>query len=343
MNALTALPSRIPGAISAFILATAGTAAAQDVSLNYERLSSMEEPLAVEIGAATLVLNGVLDSVLTHDAGDAGASGAGFTGNVEIAALAQLPNRWRVGAIWFGQYAASDLFDGDGDEDYTDNAALSAGGIWGTALAGNVSGTVREQTRRRRGTGNAALAFDGFLGGIGDVGAGYAGRFGPWTIAAAADGDGGFDLGAMSQRPHGTMDYRLTLRAYSGEYAVAEGRKFDTAGAGAVGELIHGSTILDAGLGYERFASSGPAADRWYASAGVRAKTGVLSLSLEVHYGRVNDSDEISAALGARYDIARGLSANFGVNRARLRAVVDGSAFSDTDETITTLSIRYSF
>ena len=332
---------RLP--ILAAALTTAGAAAAQDVSLNYERLSSLEEPLAVVAGPATLVLNGVLDSALVHDMEDDAAGGAGITGNLQIAALAQLPNRWRVGATWFGQYAASDVFDEDTGESYTDNAALSVGGIWGTALVGNVSGAVREQTRRLRGVGNAALRFDDFLGGLGGTGVGYVGRFGPWTVAAATDGSGNFDLGAMSQRPHGTSDYRLTLRANTGELAASDAREFDTIGVAMVGELIHGSRALDVGVGYERLTSSGAGADRRYFSAGLRTKTGALSLSLEGHYGRVGRSEEISAALGVQYDIARGLSANLGVNRARLRAAVGGSTFADTDETRTELSMRYSF
>ena len=44
------------------------------------------------------------------------------------------------------------------DERYADNVALSVGGVWGTVLGGNVSGVVREQTRRRRGAGNGTLA-----------------------------------------------------------------------------------------------------------------------------------------------------------------------------------------
>lgn len=339
---MTPIKALFPSCLGAVFSAMAGTVAAQDVSLNYERLSSLEEPLAFEVGLATLVVNGVLDNSLIHDAEDGDASGAGFTGNLQIGALAQLPNRWRVGATWFGQYAASNVFDEESGDDYTDNAALSFGSVWGTAIAGNVSGAVRERTRRLRGAGNAALAFDDFLGGLGDVAAGYAGRFGPWTVAAAIDGDGNLDVGAMSQRPYGTSDYRVTLRAYSGEYAGA-GRQFDTAGASVVGELIHGSTSFDAGGGYERFTSAGPDATRWYASAGVRRKTGALSLSLEGHYGRVEDSDEVSAALGVQYDVARGLSANLGVNHSRAEAAAGALRLVDTEETITVLSMRYSF
>ena len=331
-------------AVIATGIATVGTPAAQEFSLNYERLSSLEEPLAAEIGAVTLVLNGVLDSSLTYDAEDDDSGVAGFVGNAQVAALVQLPNRWRVGLSYFGQYAASDIFDADGEDDYTDNAGLSVGSVWGTPMVGNVSGVVREQTRRLRGAGNAVLAFDDFLGGLGERSAGYVGRFGPWVVASVVDEEGNVDLGAMSQRPRGTMDCRLTLRANTGNYAAAgNSRLFDTAAVGAVGELIYGSTLFDAGIGHERFTWEGSDAGRWYVSAGVRTKVGALSLSLEGHFGQVEDSDEVSVAFGAQYDVARGLSANLGVNHAMAEAVAEGTRLVDTEETRTALSLRYSF
>ncbi|MCY4590512.1 MAG: hypothetical protein OXE86_08120 [Alphaproteobacteria bacterium] len=42
-----------------------------------------------------------------------------------------------------------------------------------------------------------------------------------------------------------------------------------------------------AGVGYEPFASNGPDANRRFVSAGERRKVGVLSLSLEGHFGRI--------------------------------------------------------
>lgn len=343
MNDRKILRSSLPFAALAAATMMTGAAESRDILLNYERLSSLEEPLSMEFGAVTLVVNGVLDSAVIRDFDDSNASGFGFSGNVRIAAFAQLPNRWRVGVTGFGQVAAGEVLDDDTGENTSGNLALSVGGVWGTVLAGNVSGTVREQTRRARGVGNAALAFDGFLGGLGDAGAGYTGRFGPWTIAAAVDGDGNVDFGAMSQRPHGTSDYRVTLRAYSADYAASGGRTLDTSGAGIVGELVHGSTTVDAGVTYERFASSGPGGDRWAASSGVRKKTGALSLSLEGHYGRIEDSDEVAAALGVQIDIARGLSVNFGVNHSQAEATGNALRAIDTEETKTAVSIRYSF
>ena len=96
-------------------------------------------------------------------------------------------------------------------------------------------------------------------------------------------------------------------------------------------------------MGRERFSSNGPDADRWYVSAGVRRKTGMLSLSLEGHYGRIEDRDELSFAVGVQYDIARGLSGNLGLNHAEAVLTLDGARFVDTRETSGVLSLRYSF
>ena len=325
-------------------IAGAHPAGAQEVSLNYESLSSLEEPLATEVGDVTLVLTGLVDAALIRSTGNVNDTDAGLVGNFQVGALTQLPNRWRVGLTYFGQYAAGEPVDVDRDDRYSDNAAVSVGGSWGTVLAGDISGVVREQTRRRRGAGNASLAFDDALGELADRGGGYTGRFGPWVVGTVADEDGNFDAGAQFQRPAGDKDYRLTLRTTRGVYTAADGsRRFDTGAGGIVGEIIHGSTSFDAGVGRERFSSSGPDAGRWYVSTGVRRKTGMVSLSLEGHFGRIEGQDELSVAVGLQYDLARGLSANLGLNHAEARLTLDGARFVDTRETSGVLSLRYSF
>lgn len=325
-------------------VAMADSVLAQDISLNYESLSSMEEPLATEVGDMTLVLTGLLDTRLTIDGEDNRDSAEpGLIGNFQFSSLAQLPNRWRVGLAYFGQYATDPTSVFGTGEGYADNAALSVGGSWGTVLGGNVSGTVRERTRRLRGAGNAALALDDFLGELDDWSGGYAGRFGPWVVGAVVDGDGNVDLGAMFQRPIAVNDYRLTARFAKGAYTSADRRRFDTRAAGGVGELIYGSSAYDVGVVYERLSSGGLDMDRWYVSAGARTKTGVLSLSVEGHYGQIEGQDEVSAALGVQYDLARGLSVNLGLNRAEAEAIVDGASFLDIKETKAVLSLRYSF
>ena len=334
---------RAVAAAIAAAVASVGPAVAQDVSLNFERLSSLEEPLAAEFGDMTFVLSGLLDTRMALAAEGDDSGDAGLIGNFQVDALAQLPNRWRLGLVYFGQLETDGTPGSERDDEYTDNAALSIGGVWGTVLAGNVSGVVREQTRRLRGAGNSSLAFDDMLGERGDRGGGYLGRFGPWVIGAVADEDSGFDLGAMFQRPIGNKDYRWTARVAEGVYTAADGRRFDSRLVAGVGELVYGSTSYDAGAGYERFASRDQDVDRWYVSAGARRKTGMLSLSIEGHYGRIEDDEEISASIGVQFDIARGLSANLGLSVSEARVNAGGGSFLDTDESNVIVSLRYSF
>ena len=330
-------------AIVAAGMAAVGPAAAQSVSLNYENLSSMEEPIAVEVGDVTLVLTGLVDARWTSESEGDDDTDTGSIANFQASARTQLPNRWRVDLSYFGQYASdpTTLF-GTGDG-YADNAALSVGGYWGRVSGGNASGLVREMTRRNRGAGNAALSFDNFLGGLEDRSAGYTGRFGPWVVGAIVDERGNPDLGAAFQRPAAARDWRFAFRATGGAFGSRDEPRFDTKGLGLVGEIIYASTTLDAGVGYERLSSRGPDLDRRYVSFGMRTKAGVFSLSLEGHVGRIGGKDEVSAALGGQYDIARGLSANLGLNHAKARVSFNGAPLLDIEETKTVVSLRYSF
>lgn len=147
---------------------------------------------------------------------------------------------------------------------------MSAGSSRDTALAGNVSGFVRERTRRPGGAGNAFLAFDGPLGALGELGGGYVGRFGPWVVGSAVDEDADFDLGAAYRRPSGTADYRVAVRATRAGSVAADSSRFDTAAAAPAGELVYGSSSFDVGIGRERFSSERPDADRRCVSSGVR-------------------------------------------------------------------------
>lgn len=335
--------------ISAFIVTTGvlvcDTAGAQQlVSLNNDRLLSMEEPLAKRIGHTTFVMTGVLDSAYIYDAEDKDSvDNAEFFGNFQIDALSQLSNRWHLGLSYFGQYSATDVFESRSDSEYRDNASLSIGSSWGRILTGNVFGVVREQTRRLRGVGNAELEFDQFLGGIDDQSSAYVGRFGPWIVSSAVDGDGRFDLGATFQRPITNMDYRVTVRTNKGSYIDDVEREYDTKAVGIVAEVVYGSMLFDIGGGKERFHSRQLKTKRWFVSTGVRKKFGALSVSAEWHTGRVAGSTEKSTALGVQYDIARGLSGNLGINRAKVKAQLEKKGFIEAESTRTILSLRYSF
>ena len=344
MTANTSKTLRLLVAMAVISVAATDLVVAQNLSLNYESLSSLEDPLATEVGDVTLALTGLLDPRLTLSTEGEDAADEGLIGNFQVSAQTQFSNRWRVELAYFGQDASGRTSVFRERNGYTDNAALSVSGAWGAVLGGNISGAVRERTRRLRGVGNASLAFDDALGELAINGVGYEGRFGPWVVAALVDEDGNSDIGAMLQRPTGSRDYRLTLRATEGTYTADDGStQFNTRGAGIVGEVIYGSTLFDAGAGYERFSWSGQDLDRWYVSSGIRKKIGVISLSLEGHYGRVEGADERAVALGFQYDLARGLSVNLGLNHAKARATLGTMRFMDARDTNAVLSFRYSF
>jgi len=308
----------ILASIAATALCAPHIAAAQDISLNYDSLSSMEEPIAFELDELTVELTGLVDAPVAFNLEDNGAQDdvePGIIGNFEVSAQLQLQNRWRVGAAYFGQYASDASVVFDNSEDYTDNVAGFIGTSFGTVIGGNVSGQVREQTRRRRAPGNAVLAFDNFYGGLDNWGGAYVGRFGPVVLSAVVDENGDFEAGGFFQRPLGRKDYRFSLRVADSHFTSSDQTtRFDTKGISAVGEIVYGSSLFDIGMGYERLDSPVVDVDRWFMSAGARTKLGPLSLSAEGHYGKAAGDSEKSAALGAAYDLARGLSVNLGLN-----------------------------
>jgi len=321
-------------------LALAADPASAQVSLNYDNLSSFEEPLAFEIGEATVLVGGVVDVPVTLALDDGifrDDVDVSLVTNLDINIEMQLANRWNVGVAYFGQYD-------ENSDDYVDNVAGFVRTSWGSLIGGNVNGLVREATRRRRGIGNANLAFDDFYGRTNQWGGGYSGRFGPTTLTGIVDGDGHFELGAQFQRPIGRKDYRLTTRVARARYLSADGlTDFATIGAGAVGEFVYGSSLFDLSFGYENLQAGTIDLDRWYVSGGAQTKIGVLSLSAAGHYGELDGTSESSASLGIRYDIARGLSTNLGVNARKAQIARDGVSVVDEDETSATASVRYSF
>ncbi|MCB2077976.1 MAG: hypothetical protein KDE55_09800 [Novosphingobium sp.] len=329
-------------------LAPFGAAQAQEVNLNYDALSSLEEPIAFDLGQVTVELTGLVDVPLAFDL-HGGLPGndvePGFVGNFQIGAQTQLANRWRVGAAYFGQYAtdATPVFASSAD-DYTDNVAGFIGTSFGTVLGGNVGGQVREVTRRRRGVGNGVLAFDNFYGRLDNWGGAYVGRFGPMVLSAAVDENGDFEVGGVFQRPLGHKDYRFSLRFADGRFGSQDGSVlFDTKGAGAVAEFVYGSSLFDLGGGYERLESPVVDIDRWYISGGARTKTGPLTLSAEGHYGKAAGDSETAVALGAAFDFARGLSVNLGLNFEEAMVAAGPVTLVATDAVQGIASLRFSF
>ena len=331
------------------LVGTARSAEAQEVFLNYDEMSLFEAPLATEIGDVTLLARGMVEGAWTHKQ-ESDDTDESFLGSFQVSAQTQLSNRWRVRLAYAGRYVTDPQENPDAgfasreDEDYADDVTLSIGGAWGTLTAGNVSEVVRDQTRRARGAGASSLSFDDVFGSLDELSGGYLVRFGPWVFSVVADEAGDFDLGGMYQRPSGDKDYRLTARYTQGAFTSADGlRQFDTKAVSGVGEFIYGSALFDLGLGYETLSSPGLEFEQWYVSSGARIKIGVLSLSVEGHYGRVEDVEKTSAALGVQYDVARGLSANFGLNYEDARVSLDGVNIIASKGTKAVLSVSYRF
>lgn len=322
-----------------FLISMFTSLSSKAVDLNYDSLSSLEEPLAFEVGDTTISLTGLIDSALVY--ADEAENDSFVFGNFQIDAETQLANSWTLGATYFGSYSSDDF---DFDDSYEDNVAVYLGGIWGTAAVGNVTGLVREQTRRARGIGNGFLAFDDHLGQLDDYGVSYGGRFGPNQFMIATDDDGGYEIGGTHQRPIGNKDYRFSLRYRDSQFTPDnEITAFDSRAVGFVSELTFGSTVLDFGLGFEQLSSNLVDADRTYASFGASRKIGAWSASAEAHFGDIEGQNERSYALGLRYDIARGLSLNLGVNHSDAIVDLSGIRLLDDSDTVGTASLRYSF
>lgn len=322
----------------------ADIAPAPRLALNYERLSSLEEPIAFELGDVTFLATGVLDLPYTLELdGHSPYAGSGSLAQIEIGAKTQLPNRWRVGVTWLAQHAEDAPAAEQPQEDYADHVAVSVGGSWGLVHFGNVSPVVQRQTRRLYGAGHGRLGLDDTFGKLDDWGAAYQVRLGPWLVGAATDQSSNLDIGATFQRPSGVRDYRVTARFSESVCHAPQGVLLDSRAFSSVGEFIYGSTLVDFGIGVEQLSAAVIEADRFYVSSGVRHKTGALTWSIEGHLGRIEGSAEKSVAVGLQYDIARGLSANLGINYAESSAMVGGLPLVDIDATRGVVSLRYGF
>lgn len=339
----------------------ASPAHAQIVDLNYDRLSSLEEPIAYEFANITVEVSGVADVPVLAEyngvtggvAGDGTGEGqpsidVEFVGNFQIAAETQLANRWEVGVTYFGQYSTDPdrLFLGGpmGGGDYNDNVAGFVRTSFGTFIGGNTANQVRELTRRQRGVGNGFLAFDDFYGQLSRWGGAYVGRFGASQIGLAVDENGDFEAGTVFQRPIRQRDLRFSGRVRRAAFTSADGTdNFDTLGAGVVGEMVYGSTIYDLGAGYENVDGTLTSFDRWFVSGGAQTQLGGLRLSGELHYGQADGQSEYAASLGAGYDVSRGISLNLGVNAQDARIVSDGVQIVETEQVSAVASARYSF
>lgn len=308
------------------------------VNLNYENLSFLEEPLAIHLGDTTLELTGLADAAVDVNNDSESDTDASWTSRFQLSAETQLSNNLTIGGAYLGEYVLN-----DGGE-YDDNVAVYVGGIWGVASLGDVTPLVQEETGRQLSVGNSDLRFDEQLGDLTDKGITYTGRLGPSRYAFTVDEDQNFSLGTVYARPIGNKDYRLSFNYRNSQYESSDASTvFDSQGIHVVAALTYGSTVYDFGLGVENLSSVDIDVNRKYASVGVAHKLSVFAFSAEAHVGDIDGQQEISYALGASYDIARGTSLNLGINHSDSQVTTDGVDIVAADETNATLSLTYRY
>ena len=127
-----------------------------------------------------------------------------------------------------------------------------------------------------------------------------------------------------------------------GDSKTPNSRRYSQPGWNSLQQLAAQRLTFD-GVRLARLTSIDREPNRWFVSADVRTKAGVVGLSIGCRFGRVEGQNEVAAALGLQYDIARDLSANLGINRAKADVTVEEATFMHVDETAAVVSIRYSF
>lgn len=285
-------------------------AAGQSVPVDYDSLSFLEEPLAVPIGDSTLSANLLVDQgVRSTRSARSDDHSSRFNG--QLVWGTQLSNGWQAEL----QYLAS--YNNLAIDEYDDTYILSIADDWGTLAAGNVTGSVRANTRRTGGTGNADLSNTDFSGGLDETGVYYAIRFNAYQLSMTADGDRGGEIGLDFEQPVGQKSYVWSARVRQSETATA-----DTSGAALVGQLNYASITVGAELGYEHLGGKAGNRDEnhRFGSVGLLTKTGAYTFSFEAGLSRQAGVDTRAAALGARFDVARGLSLNLGLNHVSTTA-----------------------
>jgi hypothetical protein len=241
------------------LLASATFATAGDVSINYDRFSFFEEPLAKDVLGFTVSAKQLSDVAVAIDKDRNGGEDGIATSIFELNVERQLWNALTIGATYLGHY------ERDGDDDYRSRWAAYVQGVWGAVLVGDVVGLVHEDTRRFRGFGNAKLAYDDFWGTPDRTGLGYRGRYSAFVVTSAVDADGDFELGLSYRRPNHWVDTRYTARVVNGNFYAADGSgPVETRGGAAVVEVTYGAVVVDGRLGFERLDGVMVTQDRWF-------------------------------------------------------------------------------
>ncbi|MEO1551579.1 MAG: hypothetical protein AAFR93_14295, partial [Pseudomonadota bacterium] len=186
--------------------------------------------------------------------------------------------------------------------------------------------------------GNASLAFGRGFGVLNETGAHYRQTINAYQFHLAADKEGDAQLGLVYEAPiaQGAVSYGMRLgtgKLENGSSGLGEG---DTAELAVFGGYKFAAISLGAEVGLQDITLSGASSSdqQQFASLGFDYKVGRTSLSVELGVSEFAGVDYQAAAIGLRYDIARGFSGNVGANYSD-----DGSK----DTWTIPISLRYEF
>ncbi len=306
------------------------------VPINYDSLSFVEEPMAFEIGPATVSVNTIIDQAIQYST-QAEDEDYNTRAISDLSIETELPNTAQLKIRYVANY------DRLRKDSYKDDVAVSLSDEWGTLAAGNVTGSVYELSKRKSSFGNGELANDNFVGALDEDGGFYTVQYNSYRVSVAADKEGRAEAGVSFTRPIGKQNYFASLRARKGDTGedpgdtvTAVGASGDTYGAAAVAQVTYASFLADVQVGYENVDLDNQTGsnDHAFGSVGMQYKQGAYRFSAEGGVGRYDGDDRRAAALGSRVDVARGVSLNLGVNYK----------YENDDDDVTSIgSVRYEF
>ncbi|MFT6083667.1 MAG: hypothetical protein ACJAQ0_000748 [Dasania sp.] len=318
------------------IAASSAYADGTSVPINYDALSFFEEPFASDIGGATLSGNFLVDQAIGYQFENENQSNRTRL-NGQARLETQLSNSWLVGVQYFGGYNHLSG-DGNNDDAYNDNIAAFISDEWGTLAVGNVTGSVFEDHRLTRRVGNAVLAHNNFRGALNELGAYYNVRYNSVLLSLTTDAQGRAEAGVNFERPIGAASHFVSARVRKGDIEENEAMtgSGDTYGAAVVYGYQYASFGIDGQVGYENVSLDGSNDDinHLFSSMGLYYNYGAYSFSLDGGLGEYDNKSFETAALGMRFDLARGASFNVGVNYSNANLV---------DTTTAIGSLRYEF
>jgi hypothetical protein len=307
--------------------------AVQAGPINYDRLSFFEEPLAYQTALGTFSVNALSDwEYRSEDNDNARYDQLQFVS--ELGFSTQLKNDWDVGASYLADYSS------ERREEYIDEFRVFVRDQWGSLVAGHIALLAFNQTRRQKSFGLLGIEDDNFTLPLESYGAYYQWTTPTITLLVAIDEETNVEAGGVFDKPIGRFQYRLSVRLNQtdNEEGNAQGVK-ESRGAALMAQVERGRWLIDAQVLVENADSLQNDKDfeLTTVSAGMHYQFDRLRLSLTgINRENVLENTERRLSLGARYNMARGLTLNLGAS------ISDSELFPENFKTYAA-SIRYEF